>query len=324
MKLSRRTLVALGAMVTAFPGIVAAQTAWPTKPVRIVVPFAPGGTTDILARVLAPELSKVFGQSFVVDNRAGAGGTIGVDAVAKAAPDGHTLGVVPVGNIAVNPTLIPNLPYKQADLAPVALLATVENMLVVHADVPARNLKELVELARRKPGATSFASPGAGSQAHLAGELLKVRERLFIVHVPYRGIAPAFNDVLGGQVTMMFAPLSLALPQVKAGKLRAIGVASARRSALAPDVPTIAEQGLPNFEALSWYALMAPAGTPAEVVTRLNAEATRALGAPEVQDKLAAQGMAASRASPQQLAATIASETPRWADVIRRQNLKPD
>lgn len=320
--LRRRSLLVSAAALQ--PAWAVAQAAWPSKPIRIVVPFAPGGPADLLARLVGTPLADAVKQPVVIDNRAGAGGTIGVDAVAKAAPDGHTLGVVPVGNIAVNPTLIANLPYKQADLVPVALLATVENMLVVHADVPARNLKELVELARRKPGATSFASPGAGSQAHLAGELLKVRERLFIVHVPYRGIAPAFNDVLGGQVTMMFAPLSLALPQVKAGKLRAIGVASARRSALAPEVPTVAEQGLPGFEAVSWYALMAPAGTPAEVVMRLNAEATRALGAPEVQDKLAAQGMAASRASPQQLAATIASETPRWADVIRRQNLQPD
>ena len=320
----RRELFLSAGALALQPHRVAAQTAWPSKPIRILVPFAAGGPADLLARAVGPALADAFGQPVVVDNKAGAGGTIGVDALAKAAPDGHTLGVVPVGNIAVNPTLFANLPYRAADLAPVALLGTVENILVVGSDVPARTLKELIELARRKPGATSFASPGAGSQAHLAGELLKARERVFVVHVPYRGIAPAFNDVLGGQVTMMFAPLSLALPQVKAGKLRAIGLASARRSALAPDVPTIAEQGLPDFEALSWYALMVPAGTAAEVVTRLNAETVRALGSADMRARLAAQGMEPGRASPQQLAATIGVETQRWADVIRRQNLKPD
>jgi tripartite-type tricarboxylate transporter receptor subunit TctC len=320
--LRRRSLLACA--VALQPTWAAAQASWPSKPIRIVVPFAPGGPADVLARLVGTPLADALKQPVLIDNKPGAGGTIGVDAVAKSAPDGHTLGVVPVGNIAVNPTLIPNLPYKQADLLPVALLATVENMLVVNADVPARNLKELVALARSKPGSTSFASPGAGSQAHLAGELLKVRERLFIVHVPYRGIAPALNDVLGGQVTMMFAPLSLALPQVKAGKLRAIGVASARRSALAPDVPTVAEQGLADFEAVSWYALMAPAGTSPETIVRLNSETTRALGAAQVQDKLTAQGMAASSASPEQLGATIRSETQRWAEVIRRQNLQPE
>jgi tripartite-type tricarboxylate transporter receptor subunit TctC len=320
MTIHRRHVIVAG---LAAPALAAAQS-MPGKPMRIVVPFAPGGPADLLARLVGPALADAFKQSVVVENKTGAGGNIGVDLVAKAAPDGSTFAVVPVGNIAVNPTLYPNLPYKPADLAPVAMLATVENLLVVHADVPARDLKALVALARSKPGALSFASPGAGSQAHLAGELLKVRERLFIVHVPYRGIAPAFNDVLGGQVSMMFAPLSLALPQVKAGKLRALGVASARRSPLAADVPTIAEQGLPKFEAVSWYALMAPAGTPAEIVARANAETVRALGQAEVKDKLAAQGMEPGQASPQQLAATIRTESERWAEVIRTQKLQPD
>ncbi|MEO5771305.1 MAG: tripartite tricarboxylate transporter substrate binding protein [Burkholderiaceae bacterium] len=318
---SRRRFIALAATL---PALAAAQAPWPTKPIRLVVPFAPGGPADALARLVAPPLAEALKQTVVVENKTGAGGTIGVDSVAKSAPDGSSFAVVPVGNIAVNPTLVPSLPYKPADLLPVAMLATVENVLVVHADVPARSLKELIELARRRPGALSFGSPGAGSQAHLAGELLKVRERLFIIHVPYRGIAPALNDVLGGQLTMMFAPQSLALPHVKSGRLRALGVASAQRSPLAPDLPTIAEQGLPGFEAVSWYALMAPAGTPAEIVTRLHAEITKALNQAGLEDKLAAQGMRAGNASPQQLAATIRTESERWAQVIRAQKLQPD
>jgi len=313
----RRSLIVAA---LAAPALAVAQS----RQVHIVVPFAPGGPADVLARLVAPAVAEALKHSVVVDNKPGAGGTLGVDAVAKAAPDGGAFAVVPVGNIAVNPTLFPNLPYKQTDLVPIAMLARVENALVVRDDVPASSLKELVELARRKPGSLSFASPGAGSQAHLAGELLKVRERVFIVHVPYRGIAPALNDVLGAQVTMMFAPLSLALPHVKSGRLRALGVASAKRSPLAPEVPTIAEQGLPGFEAVSWYALMGPAGTPPDMVTRLNAETVRALGQADTKDKLAAQGMTPGSDSPQQLAATIRAETERWAGVIRTQKLQPE
>jgi tripartite-type tricarboxylate transporter receptor subunit TctC len=313
----RRSLVLTA---VAAPALARAQS----RQIHLVVPFAAGGPADFLARLVAPAVADTLKHSVVVDNRAGAGGTIGVDAVAKSAPDGNTFAVVPVGNITVNPTLMPNLPYKQTDLVPIALLARVENVLVVRTDTPAQSLKELVELARRRPGALSFASPGSGSQAHLAGELLKVRERLYIVHVPYRGIAPALNDLLAGQVSMMFAPLSLALPHVKGGKLRALGVASAHRSPLAPDVPTIAEQGLPGFEAVSWYALMGPAGTPSDVVARLNAEAVKALGQPDVKEKLTAQGMAPGSDSPQQLAATIRAETERWAAVIRAQKLQAE
>jgi len=313
----RRSLIVA---TLAAPALAVAQS----RQVHIVVPFAPGGPADVLARLVAPAVAEALKHSVVVDNKPGAGGTLGVDAVAKAAPDGGAFAVVPVGNIAVNPTLFPNLPYKQTDLVPIAMLARVENALVVRDDVPARSLKELVELARRKPGSLSFASPGAGSQAHLAGELLKVRERVFIVHVPYRGIAPALNDVLGAQVTMMFAPLSLALPHMQSGRLRALGVASAKRSPLAPEVPTIAEQGLPGFEAVSWYALMGPAGTPPDMVTRLNAETVRALGQADTKDKLAAQGMTPGSDSPQQLAATIRAETERWAGVIRTQKLQPE
>jgi tripartite-type tricarboxylate transporter receptor subunit TctC len=298
--------------------------AYPARPVRIVVPFAAGGPADVLARVVGEGLAKATTQSVLVDNKAGAAGTIGVDMVAKAAPDGYTLALVPVGNIAVNPTLMPKLPYKPADLAPVAMLATAENVLVVNAATPARTLADLLRLAAQKPGELSFASPGAGSQAHLAGELLQLDAHIKLNHVPYKGVSPAMTDVVGGQVTMMFAQLSAALPYIKAGKLRALGVASPRRSAVLPDVPTIAEQGFPKFEAVSWYALMAPAGTPPEVVSKLSQHLDAVLADATLRGKLATLGMEAAGGTPQQLAATIQRESTRWAGVIRQRHLTVD
>ena len=301
-----------------------AQPAYPSKPLRLVVPFPPGGPTDVLGRVVGQGLGQAFNQTVIVENKAGAAGNIGVDVIAKAAPDGLTLGVVPAGNIAVNPSLYPQLPYKAAELAPVTLLATVDNVLVVNPDVSAKTLKELLALAAAKPGALSYASPGAGSQAHLAGELLQTTAGVKLLHVPYKGTAPAMNDLLGGQVTMMFAQLSSALPQIRAGKLRALGLASLTRSAAVPEIATLHEQGLTGFEAVSWYALMVPAGTPTEVVDKLAVQTALVLARPEVHDKLAAQGMTVASGTPAQLAATIRSETQRWAEVIRRQNIQPD
>ncbi|VTU18837.1 Argininosuccinate lyase [Variovorax sp. PBS-H4] len=306
-----------------FASVVHAQT-WPAKPVRLIVPFAPGGPADVLARVMGQELSDALGQPFIVENKVGAAGNIGVEQIAKAAPDGYTLGIVPVGNVAVNPSLFPSLPYKASELAPVAMLATVENVLAVNAEVPARSLKELLALAKQKPGTLSFASPGAGSQAHLAGELMALEADVKLIHVPYKGVGPAINDLVGGQVTMMFGSVSAVLPHVKSGKLRALGVASLKRSAAMPDLPTIAEQGLPNFEAVSWYALMAPAGTPAAVIDRLNAESTRSLARPAIKEKFAAQGLEPGSGKPQDLAATIRTETARWSEVIKKQNIKPE
>jgi len=298
--------------------------AYPSRPLHVIVPFPPGGPTDVLGRVLGQGLSDALGQPAVVENKAGAAGNIGVDQLAKAAPDGYTLGIVPVGNIAVNPALFTNLPYKASDLAPVSMLATVENVLVVNSAVPAHNLKELLELAARKPDSVSFASPGAGSQAHLAGELLGLSSNVRLLHVAYKGIGPAMNDLLGGQVTMMFAQMSSALPYIKSGKLRALGVASLKRSAVLPDVPTIAEQGVPGFEAVSWYALMMPAGTPREIVDKLNADTDRLLGKPELKQRLAALGMDASGGKAQVLADAIQRESARWSDVIRKRNIKTD
>ena len=313
------------ALVAAAAPLFAAAQAYPSKAIHIVVPFPPGGPTDVLGRLLGQALGETFGQSVIVDNKAGAAGNIGVDQVAKAAPDGYTLGIVPAGNVAVNPTLFASLPYKAADLAPVTMLATVDNVLVVNAEaVPARNLRELLELATKKPGALSYASPGAGSQAHLAGALLELSTGVHLLHVPYRGIAPAVNDLVGGQVSMMFAPLQTALPHIKSGKLRAIGIASQKRSPLLPDLPTIAEQGVAKFEAVSWYALMVPAATPADVIDKLGAATTRFLALPDTRAKLAAQGMDGGGGSAQELAATVRAESARWSDVIKKQNIKPE
>ena len=310
-------------MVGATSSGALAQT-YPSRPLHVIVPFPPGGPTDVLGRVLAQGLSEALGQPAVVDNRVGAAGNIGIEQAAKAAPDGHTLAIVPLGNIAVNPTLFPNLPYKASDLAPVAMLATVDNVLVVNAAIPARSLRELLALAAQKPDALSFASPGAGSQAHLAGELLALQSNVQLLHVPYKGIGPALNDLLGGQVSMMFAQMSSVLPHIQSGKLRALGVASLKRSPVMPEVPTLAEQGLARFEAVSWYALMVPAGTPRPVIDRLNTETARLLARPELKDKLAALGMTPGAGKPSELAATIQAETMRWAEVIRQKNIKPE
>jgi tripartite-type tricarboxylate transporter receptor subunit TctC len=321
MRMKRFLLVLTAAAVP----LLAAAQAYPAKQIHVVVPFPSGGPTDVLGRVLGQSLGETFGQTVVVDNKVGAAGNIGVDQVAKAAPDGYTIGIVPAGNVAVNPTLFPNLPYKAADLAPVTMLATVDNVLVVNAEtVPARTMKELLDLAAKKPGALTYASPGAGSQAHLAGALLELSTGVQLLHVPYRGIAPAVNDLVGGQVSMMFAPLQTALPHIRSGKLRAIGIASQKRSPLLPDLPTIAEQGVAKFEAVSWYALMVPAGTPADIVDKLSAATMRFLALPDTRAKLAAQGMDAAGGSPQDLAATIRSETARWSEVVRKQNIKPE
>lgn len=305
------------------PTLAAAQE-YPAKPIRWIVPFPPGGPTDLLARTIGQKFNEAWGQPVIIENKPGAGGNIGVDLAAKAPADGYTLVIVPTGNIVVNPTLYANLPYKPADLAPVTTMATVENVLVVHPAVPATTLAELVAAAKAKPGTLTFASPGAGSQAHLAGELLKLGAGIDIVHVPYRGTGPALNDLVGGHVAMMVAQTSSALPHIQSGALRALGIASRKRSAVLPDLPTIAEQGFPDFEATSWYALMVAAGTPRDVIAKLHRETVRILALPDVKEKLAALGADAVGDSPEQLAATIRDESTRWADVIRKQGIKLD
>lgn len=321
--MKRRLLLALAPTLACAPLLALADN-WPAKPVRIVVPFPPGGPADLLGRIAGHALNESLGATVVVDNKAGAAGNIGVEAIAKAAPDGYTLGIVPVGNIAVNPSLFTNLRYKAADLAPVALLATAENVLVVNATLPMANLQDLLAAARRKPDTLTFASPGAGSQAHLAGELMALRADVKLVHVPYKGIGAAVNDLVGGQVGMMFAPTSTAVPFIREGKLKAIGLASPQRSPALPQVPTIVEQGLPGFQAISWYALMAPAGTPKAIVEKLNEQMNRVLATPETRERFAALGMEPGAGTPEQLARRIASETAQWSEVVRQRNLKVD
>jgi len=321
---TRPAFLALLALLLAVASFSAPAQTYPSKPLHVIAPFPPGGPVDVLGRVLAQGLADTMGQPAVVENKVGAAGNIGIDQAAKAAPDGYTLAIVPLGNIAVNPALYPNLPYKAADLAPVTMLATVENVLVLNSAVPARSLKELLALAAQKPGSLSFASPGAGSQAHLAGELLALNSGVQLLHVPYKGIGPALNDLLGGQVSMMFAQMSSVLPHIKSGKLRALGVASLKRSPVMPETPTIAEQGLPRFEAVSWYALMVPAGTPRSIIDKLNSETGKLFATPALKEKLSALGMDAATGTPADLAASIQADTLRWSEVIRQKNIKPE
>jgi tripartite-type tricarboxylate transporter receptor subunit TctC len=321
--MKRRLLLALATTLACTPMIALADN-WPAKPVRIVVPFPPGGPADLLGRMAGHTLTESLGATVIVENKAGAAGNIGVEALAKSNPDGYTLGIVPVGNIAVNPSLFTNLQYKAADLTPVALLATAENVLVVNGSLGVTNLQELLAAARKMPDTLTFASPGAGSQAHLAGELMALRADVKLVHVPYKGIGAAINDLVGGQVNMMFAPTLTAVPFIRQGKLKAIGLASAQRSPALPQVPTIAEQGLPGFQALSWYALMAPAGTPKAIVSKLNEQLNRELAKQEIRARFVAFGMEPGAGTPEQIAQRIASETAQWSEVVRKRNLKVD
>jgi tripartite-type tricarboxylate transporter receptor subunit TctC len=310
------------AMAVLLPSLASAQQDYPNRAIKIIIPFPPGGPTDLLGRAIAQGLSEAWGQPVIAENKPGAAGNLGVDLAAKSPPDGYTLAVVPAGNISVNPTLFPKLPYKQSDLAPITMLATVENVLVVNPGIPAKNMAELVALAKAKPGSITYASPGAGAQAHLLGEMLSVEANVQLVHVPYKGIGPALNDLLGGQVSMMFPQTSSALPHIQAGKLRAIGVTSLKRSPVLPETPTIAEQGYLKIDAKSWYALMAPAGVPREIINKLSRECARILKLPDVKERLAALGADVVGGTPEELAAVIQAETALWGGLIRRQGIK--
>jgi tripartite-type tricarboxylate transporter receptor subunit TctC len=304
---------------------VSAQS-WPQKPVRVIVPFAPGGASDLMPRLVGEKLSTMWGQPVLMENRPGAAGNIGMEAGAKSAPDGYTLLSAPNGNLVVNPHMYSKLNYDVfKDLAPVTRIAAVQNVLVVHPDVPASTVKELVSLARAKPGSLNFASPGNGSQAHVAVELLKLQLGLDLVHVPYQGVGPAVKDLLGGRINVMVAQVPSALPHIKAGKLRALGVASTAPLAALPDVPTIAAAApLPGFEAVSWYALMAPAGTPKEVIGKIHSDIAKVLQMPDVRERLAGMGAEPSGESPAELAARIKAESDRWGEVVRKANIRAD
>jgi len=312
-----RHALALSAVPAAWPlNVRAASPAYPSQPIRIVVTFTTGGAPDILARLIGEKLQAAWKQSVVVENKPGAGGNIGADAVAKASPDGYTLVMGTVGTHSINGALYANMPYDMVrDFTPIALVATTPNMLVVNNDVPAKTLPELIALGKREGGMT-FASSGAGTSIHVSGELFKSMTGIDMTHVPYKGRASAIPDLLGGRVTMMFDNMPSSLPLVREGKLRALGVTSAQRSPAAPDIPTIAEQGLPGFEAVSWFAMFAPAGTPRPVIDQLQQGVKAALDSPDVAGKLKDIGLQPVGSTPDELASYQRSEIAKWAKVV--------
>ena len=311
---------------------VAAQAVWPSKPVRIVVPFAPGGTTDLLARAMAPELSKAFGQSFVVENRAGAGGNVGADAVAKSPADGYTLLMGTVGTHGINKALYPSLPYNPVkDFAPITLVAGVPNVMVMNADKAQKlgitTVADFIRYARANPGKLNMASSGNGTSIHLAGELFKSMSGTYLVHFPYRGSGPALVDLIGGTMDVMFDNLPSALPHIKSGRLKALAVTSNQRSAALPDAPTLEQAGgsaLKGYDASSWFGLLAPAGTPADVVNRLQQEVAKSFGKPDVKEKLQSQGAIPGGNTPAEFAKFIDAEIAKWALVVKASGAKVD
>jgi tripartite-type tricarboxylate transporter receptor subunit TctC len=315
----------LGAVVTGLmlllPQAATAQD-FPTKPIKLIVPFPAGGPNDIIARIVGQRMSELTKQPVVIDNRGGQGGALGTDAVAKANPDGYTIGIVNAGALAINQTM-EKVPYETLkDLAPVTLVVTVPEMLVVAGNVPAKNMSELVALAKAKPGALNFASTGPGSLPHLAGELLKLTAGIDIVHVPYRGAAPAINDLLGQQVQMTFLDLPAILPHIRSGTLKPIALGTTVRAPTAPDVPTTVELGMPELRIENWYGMIAPAATPPAIVAALNKITTTALADPAVKEKLADQGLTTVGDSPEQFRGFIASETAKWAKVIKEAGIE--
>ncbi|MBT9500885.1 MAG: tripartite tricarboxylate transporter substrate binding protein [Burkholderiaceae bacterium] len=330
--INRRQALVTGTAALAAPSTLWAQAAWPSKFVRIVVPFAAGGTTDLLARALAPELQRVFGQSFVVDNKPGAGGNLGATDVAKAAADGHTLLMGTVGTHAINQSLYPKMPFDPVkDFVPVTLVAAVPNVLVMN---PAKaqqyginSVADLIRYAKANPGKLNMASSGNGTSIHLAGELFKSMTGTFMLHFPYRGSGPALMDLMGGNTDLMFDNLPSALPQVKAGKLKALALTSRKRSEAIPELPTIEEVGGPalkGYEATSWFGLLAPAGTPMDIVNRLQQETAKALSAPALKERLLSQGAIPSGNTSAEFAAMIAAETKKWAQVVKASGAKVD
>jgi tripartite-type tricarboxylate transporter receptor subunit TctC len=326
----KRTIAvaAAGLVVGLAAGVAGAQgqgDKWPSRPVSYVVPFPAGGTTDILARIIGQKLSAALGQPVVIENKPGAGGNIGSDFVAKAKPDGYTILGGTISSHAINTSLYPKMPYDPVrDFAPVTLIGTNANVLIVPATSPAKSVQELIALAKAKPGTLTFASAGNGTSQHLAGELFKLLAKVDVVHVPYKGSAPAIQDVIGGQVDMMFDTTVVAGPQIRAGKVRALGVTSAKRVPAFDTVPTIAESGVPGYEIVSWQGVFAPAGTPPDVVRRLNAELVAILKMPDVRQRMDELGLDVVANTPDEFAAFQKAEIAKWAKVIREAGVKID
>src|SRR3984893_16539840 len=318
-----RILGALAAALSVllWPALATAQD-FPTKPIRLIVPFPPGGPNDIIARVIGQRMTELTKQPVVIDNRSGQAGVLGTDAVAKANPDGYTIGIASASALTINPTM-EEVPYDVArDFAPVTLVVTVPEMLVVASNVPANNMAELIALAKAQPGKFNFASAGVGGLPHLAGELFKLTAKIDIVHVPYRGASPAINDLLGQQVQMTFLDLPVILPQIKAGNLKPIALGARERATQAPDVPTTAEVGMPDLLIENWYGMVGPAGMPREILDKINRVAVEAMSDPSVKDKLADQGLTLVPQTPEEFRAFIASEATKWSNVVKKAGLE--
>jgi tripartite-type tricarboxylate transporter receptor subunit TctC len=316
-----------GCVVVAFAMLssLAAAQPWPNKPIRYIVPFAAGGTTDILARTISEKLSVALGQPVIVENKPGAGGGVGAAEVAKAPPDGYTIMGGTISTHAINATLYSSLPYDPVkDFVAITLIARVPNMLVVNNDIPAKNVAELIALMKANPGKWNFASSGNGTSQHLSGELFKGMANVQMQHIPYKGSPPALTDVMGGQVSMTFDNITTAWTLAKAGKLKALAVTTAKRSPIAPDVPTLAESGLPGYEVGSWQGVFGPAGMPPEIVRRLNTEIVKIINTPDVQKKLLDLGAEPVANSPEEFAAFVRTEVVKWGDVVKKSGAKVD
>ena len=317
----RRLLVA--ALLVAAPA--AYGQAWPSKPIRYIVPFAPGGTTDILARLISPRLAEALGQPIVVENRAGAAGALGCELLAKSAPDGYTIGGGTISSHAINVTLYAKLPYDpMRDFAPITMLATLPNMLVVHPSLGVSNVRELIALLKANPNKYSFGSAGNGTSQQISGEMFKTMTGVSMQHIPYKGSGALLPDLLSGVVSMSFDNIVTAFPPAKAGKLRALAITTAKRSAAVPEVPTLAESGLPGYDISSWQALFAPAGTPHEIIARLHAEVAKILHEPDVTARLAELGADPGGMTPEELAAFVKSEIPRLGKIVKASGASVD
>jgi tripartite-type tricarboxylate transporter receptor subunit TctC len=318
-----RLVLALGLAL----GVVldAAAQPYPAKSIRLIVPFPPGGSADILARAIGQKAGDGLGQSFVVENRPGAGTAIGAEALAKSAPDGYAVMIGTVSSHAINPALNPKLPFDPVkDFTPISLVATIPFAMVVHPSVPAKTVQEFVELARARPGTLNYSSAGSGTSNHLAGELLRSMTGIDIVHIPYKGSAPALNDLIAGQVSMMFDLVLTAAPHVRSGAVRGLAVTGAQRSSALPGLPTVAESAIPGYEVSAWFGIFAPAGVPQPVVQRLNAEFVKALQQPDLRQRLASQGAEPLTSTPAEFSAYLRAEIDKWATVVKMAGMKPD
>ena len=324
MRVQKLLAAACGAVAMSFASGVAAQ-AWPAKPIRLMVPFPPGGSTDIVARIVAQKLGERLGQSLVIENRGGAGGTIGTAVIAKAAPDGYNLAIASTSTHVVAPAVYPKLDYDAVkDFAPISLIAVSPYLLVVNTSVPAKTLKELIDLAKQKPGKLNYASAGVGSTTHIAMEMLKAVSSTYMLHIPYNGNGPAGTAVVGGQVEILFGSLPALLPHAKSGRVRALAVGTPKRSSSLPDVPTVAESGYPGFDASLWLALMAPVGTPQPILDRLQKEIVSIVGSPETREALDKAGAEPLSSTPAELAAMIRDGVAKYTPVIKAAGIKPE